>query len=425
MAAASFSKSVSFDDKAYLCPDTSTGMHSARSQTVYSTTDDASARKFKKYDFPISMLNCTPGTFHFMSKQVENFDGDSICDDGYLQWEYQENCHGITEHEIPNLSTDDLEKHEFRWMKRNAFKVCEEVSGRIGGGGPVAPDGYLKTFVTPDCEDLFFWDKEYLRRDIDEKDKNIMIPGYHIYAKLDNFMAKNFRKGEQYLEFVKFSCDDDLCDFCSRSIFVGPPCSRIPEPVPDNSADGYKYLHVKDTPTTFHGKQREVNDFNPRTNLKNLFQENQISSKLVNEIDEFCAKFIVEENDVLKAVKELECSHLRKQLKKQQKMETIKKWHFRIANENIKGENIVQDSNESDSELDVSDAEIEENGGVTQAAVVTDDNESDEHDPEADDLDHNSEPTAELLFSTTHSERTAGNWRLSEYFGKYHYPSFM
>lgn len=64
----------SFDDKAYLCPDTSTGMHSARSQAVYSTTDDATARKFKKYDFPISMLNCTPGTFHFMSKQVENID---------------------------------------------------------------------------------------------------------------------------------------------------------------------------------------------------------------------------------------------------------------------------------------------------------------------------------------------------------------
>ena len=64
----------SFDDKAYLCPNASTGMQSARSQRVYSTTDDATARKLKKYDFPISMLNCTSGTFHFMSKQVEKMD---------------------------------------------------------------------------------------------------------------------------------------------------------------------------------------------------------------------------------------------------------------------------------------------------------------------------------------------------------------
>ena len=64
----------SFDDKAYRCSDTSTGMHSAHSQRVFSTTDDATARKFKKYDFPISMLNCTPGKFHFMSKQVEDVD---------------------------------------------------------------------------------------------------------------------------------------------------------------------------------------------------------------------------------------------------------------------------------------------------------------------------------------------------------------
>ena len=344
-------------------------------------------------------------------------------------------------------------------MRFNAFKICEEVSDRIEGA--VAPDGYLKSFVTPEHEELFFWDKEYLRRYIDEKDKKKIVPGYHFYNKLDNFMAKNFRKSEKYLEFVKFSCDDDLCEFCSRNTWVGPPCSRIPEPV---HITQHKYLHVKDTPTTFHGKEREANDFNPRTNLKYLFQEKQISSKTVNEVDEFCAKFIVDKIAVLKAVNELECTHLRKQvrlqenkraraeedamtysdfdwdkhvnmntlkslkvksldkyltfhnlkhclkLKKQQKIEAIKQWHFRILNDNIQGE--------KESELDNSEAEMEDNDDVIQTTVVTDGDESDEQDSEVDNLVHDSEPTAESLFSTTRSGRIAGNWRLSEYFGK-------
>lgn len=61
----------SFDDKAYLCPETSTGMQSARSQKVYRPSEDSDARKFKHYDFPKSMLNCTPGTFLYMEKNVE------------------------------------------------------------------------------------------------------------------------------------------------------------------------------------------------------------------------------------------------------------------------------------------------------------------------------------------------------------------
>ena len=136
------------------------------------------------------------------------FTGDPICDGSYLQWEHQEKYHGLTEDEVPTLSTDDLEKNELERLKFNAIKVCEQVSYRIEGAA--VPDGYLKSFVTPVHEELFFWDREYLRRYIDKKDEKKIVPGYHFYTKLDNFMAKHFRKGEKYHEFVKLSCDDDL-----------------------------------------------------------------------------------------------------------------------------------------------------------------------------------------------------------------------
>ena len=60
----------SFDDKAYLCPATSTGMQSARSQNVYQTSDEGAARKFRKYDFPVSMVSWKPPTFCYMEKTV-------------------------------------------------------------------------------------------------------------------------------------------------------------------------------------------------------------------------------------------------------------------------------------------------------------------------------------------------------------------
>ena len=61
----------SFDDKAYLCPGTRTGMDSTRSQKVITTQDENLARKFKKYDFPNSMLSCTPGVFLYMTKSLQ------------------------------------------------------------------------------------------------------------------------------------------------------------------------------------------------------------------------------------------------------------------------------------------------------------------------------------------------------------------
>ena len=64
----------SSDDKAYVCPGTSTGMRSARKQKVLQTEDIP--KQFKRYDFPESLVNCTPGTFNLMEKVVQDIDGE-------------------------------------------------------------------------------------------------------------------------------------------------------------------------------------------------------------------------------------------------------------------------------------------------------------------------------------------------------------
>ena len=60
----------SFDDKAYLCPNRSAGMQGARNQRFFQPADELKARKFLKYDFPLNMLNCTPGTFLYMTNSI-------------------------------------------------------------------------------------------------------------------------------------------------------------------------------------------------------------------------------------------------------------------------------------------------------------------------------------------------------------------
>ena len=83
---AAFVCEMSTDDKAYLCPAMSTGMRGAKNQKIFQTCDEIKARKLPKYDFPVSMVNVTPATHRFMTKQLQNVDGkieteivDSVC----------------------------------------------------------------------------------------------------------------------------------------------------------------------------------------------------------------------------------------------------------------------------------------------------------------------------------------------------------
>ena len=56
--------------KEYLCPGTSTGMRSARNVTVFQSLNQETSKKLPKYDFPTSLLNVTPGVHRIMVKQV-------------------------------------------------------------------------------------------------------------------------------------------------------------------------------------------------------------------------------------------------------------------------------------------------------------------------------------------------------------------
>ena len=71
---------ISEDDKAYICPRTSTGIISARNQTIIQPPNEDHARKLSKYGLPTNMVNGTPATHRFMIKNIKSLNGkDKIC----------------------------------------------------------------------------------------------------------------------------------------------------------------------------------------------------------------------------------------------------------------------------------------------------------------------------------------------------------
>ena len=66
------------------------------------------------------------------------------------------------------------------------------------------------------------------------KAKNTTVPGCHYYQRLDRLLESHCRRGEKFIEFVKFECQNKtegvMCDFCDGKDWVGPhvQAARVP-----------------------------------------------------------------------------------------------------------------------------------------------------------------------------------------------------
>ena len=174
-----------------------------------------------------------------------------------------------------------------------AFQVAKEVSDRIDGA--VAPDGFMKSFVSSTADQLFYWDKHYLT-DFMDRNNNMIFPGHNYFSKIERFLENHARIGDKYLEIVKFSCEynnGSSCSHCAESGWVDAVCHCIPEPMPDYASNKFKYLHVKDTPIEIDEVRRPVNQFNPRVQLKCSFKEGTVNIEDPSTITSFSERYIV------------------------------------------------------------------------------------------------------------------------------------
>ena len=129
-----------------------------------------------------------------------------------------------------------------------------------------------------------------------EKNK-LTLPGSGYYCQLERFCQLHFQRGNLYIEYVKGTCEKEgeFCDFCRE--WNGPWTGCISRTYPDYANTSFHYSTAHETPSQDHmGNNRPVNDFQPRSQLKELFKQNSISSSDEDKAKAFSAKYIVPVN---------------------------------------------------------------------------------------------------------------------------------
>ena len=100
----------------------------------------------------------------------------------------------------------------------------------------------------------------------------------------------------------------------------------MPRPFPDISqAQSFHYCKFNETSNETEGKPRSIDDYQPRVQLKNLFNKGLISSNNQPAIQEFSRKFVTEEKLVIEYVKHLGELNFEKTKKAERKQKQISK----------------------------------------------------------------------------------------------------
>ena len=255
---------------------------------------------------------------HNEVERCQSYVGDAICDGGSIEWEYRQPYGGLSNDQLANMTLEELEDSEHNRMKFNAFKVCDELTDRINGAP--APGGFMKAYTSVPCDEMFFNDEDYVKDYLHATEqKRKSLPGANYFNQVMSFVETHFECGEKYIEFVKFSCTkSEVCAFCSTHGWVGPPCKTVPKPYPNYEANGFHYLSVLETPVEVDGKDREVDDFQPRKQARDHVKKGNLDRD--EDVKGFCDKYMVEEILLRKYLDHLNYLDIRKRKRAEKKL---------------------------------------------------------------------------------------------------------
>lgn len=246
--------------------------------------------------------------------------GKAISDGGSIPWEYKKL--DIESDNVKQMSIEEIENLEDEIYKFNVTQTCKDLSRRVENA-PGPRGGFMTGLVSYKKDELFFNDELSLKMFLDTApSKRQTVPGFHYYDQVTKFYETHFTEGELYIEYVRFNCEDTLdsiCDFCRKG-WSGKPISNVPRPFPDTGSN-FQYVKYDETPLEVNGKKRETDDFQPRFQLRKLFNEGKIKSDMLDDIKTFSVKYAIEDESLITA----ELIHIEMmQFKKEKRMENRK-----------------------------------------------------------------------------------------------------
>ena len=121
--------------------------------------------------------------------------------------------------------------------------------------------------------------------------------------------------------------DGSLCKHCcvtdgpEEIAWTGPATEGIPRPIPDQPVfPEFRYLSVHIfSNNDENGKKRIPDDWQPRSNIKKLFEQGKLSINASDAITKFSSKFIVDEKLVKNYIEHLSQLQSVNEIRKQER----------------------------------------------------------------------------------------------------------
>lgn len=245
--------------------------------------------------------------------------GKAISDGGSINWEYK--SLDIHSEQVHNMNLEQLEVYEDEIYMHNVTETCKELAMRIENS-PGPRGGFMVGLVADLKDNMFFNDDKTLKAFLDAaRTKKCDLPGYNYYKTISDFYESHFDEGELYLEFVKFRCEEKtgtICKFCNHG-WSGQPITSVPRPYPD---DNLMYKEYNETPICNEtGNLREPDDYQPRCQIRKMFEEGILTSSAAeDEIEKFRKKYAVDDKSLIMAeIHHMETMKLKKEKRSEQR----------------------------------------------------------------------------------------------------------
>jgi hypothetical protein len=256
----------------------------------------------------------------------------------------------------------------------------------------------MKAFTSEQLDDMFFCNGKYAWEYLHASEQRRQtLPGSNYFNKIKNFGENHCLLGEKHIEFVKFSCDEpDKCEYCSTHQWVGPPCTRIPQPYPDYEADGYHYKNEKRAEKRQLKTQQERNKKYEDYNWLAMFNDGLLKKLNVSDLNKYLSH-----HGMMHSLK----------LRKAEKIRVIQ-GHIASHLLNISEDNILLQENSDDSYGESSSSADESSEDIVLNDTLASMSESE---TEKSGDESQAEENVEDMFTTTRSGRVTTNWRVLKY----------
>lgn len=260
---------------------------------------DAELARLYSSDYRIRVHRAAGDSGQNEAERTNSAIGDAVVDGSTINWEYHKRFDGLTDEEISCLDLQEYEKMEEERTRKNAWKVANEVCRRIHDA-PVHSE-YIKSFVSEKPNDGLFFNQDLLKEYSSKtSEQRKSVPGATYIKKIIDFRDSHYQHGELYMEYLKGDCsksssDGRQCAQCQSSEWISPKMSRIPRPVPDTSRlPEFRYKDMFETYNHESEHSRLPDDWQPRNNIKNMFENGKLMADDEDAISSFANKFIVE-----------------------------------------------------------------------------------------------------------------------------------